>query len=184
MSGGVPVIGGLKRLSQYMAGQRTNAVAITGGTISGVSISGSSVTGPVPIAIGASKTVSIPGVYLLNTAAGSVATLPAATGSGSVYRFIVTTTASSNAHKILPASSSDFLQGIADGHVSAGTTLSFSGNVAASHSIQMPFAGTQPSGGFIGDWFEFRDIAANIWEVTGAYQSGTTSTTPFSTATT
>lgn len=183
MTGSVE-IGALKRLGQLLAGQAKNSVAITGGTISGVTISGSPVTGPVPVAVGATKTVAIPGTYLLNVAAGSVATLPAATGSGSVYRFIVTTTASSNAHKILPASSADFLQGIAEGHVAAGTALSFSGNVVASHSIQMPFAGTQPSGGFIGDWFEFRDIAVNIWEVTGAYLSGTTSTTPFSTSTT
>lgn len=183
MTGSVE-IGALKRLGQLLAGQAKNNVAITGGTISGVTISGSPVTGPVPVVIGASKTVSIPGTYLLDTAAGSVATLPVATGSGSVYRFLVTTTASSNAHKILPNSSSDFLQGIAEGHIAAGTALGFSGNVSASHSIQMPFAGTQPSGGFIGDWFEFRDIASHVWQVTGAYLSGTTSTTPFSTATT
>lgn len=121
---------------------------------------------------------------LLDTAAGSVATLPAATGSNSRYLFVVKTTASSNAHKILPASVSDFIQGVAVGHIAAGTTLTFQGNAAASHSIQMPFAGTQPSGGFAGDWFEFIDVAANLWEVRGMYQSGTTSTTPFSTATT
>lgn len=120
---------------------------------------------------------------LLNTASGSVATLPAATGTGNTYKFVVTTTATSNAHKILAASVSDFLNGIAVGHVSAGTTLSFSAAAATAHSIQMPFAGTQPSGGFIGDWFEFTDVAANLWVVKGAYQSGTTSTTPFSAAT-
>lgn len=36
---GAPTIGGLKRLSLYMAGQRTNAVAITGGTLTGVTTS-------------------------------------------------------------------------------------------------------------------------------------------------
>ncbi len=41
MSGGVPVIGGLKRLGQYMAGQLTSAVNITGGSITGTAISGS-----------------------------------------------------------------------------------------------------------------------------------------------
>jgi hypothetical protein len=35
MTAGAPTIGGLKRLSLYMAGQRSNAVAITGGTITG-----------------------------------------------------------------------------------------------------------------------------------------------------
>lgn len=37
MVAGVPVIGGLKRLSLYLAGQLASAVSITGGTISGVS---------------------------------------------------------------------------------------------------------------------------------------------------
>lgn len=120
---------------------------------------------------------------LLNTAAGSTATLPAATGTGNIYRFAVTTTATSNAHKILAASVSDFLIGNATGHVAAGTTLSFSAAAATAHSIQMPFAGTQPSGGFIGDWYEFTDAATNLWTVKGAYLSGTTSTTPFSSAT-
>ena len=137
-----------------------------------------------PVAVGAAKTASFGNTYKLDTAAGSVLTLPAATGSGGVVRAIVTTAITSNAHKILPNSVADFMQGIVEGHVAAGTTLGFSGNAAASHSIQMPFAGTTPSGGAAGDWFEFRDIGAGLWEVTGAFLSGTTSTTPFSTATT
>lgn len=40
MSSGAPTIGGLKRLSLYMAGQLKNAVSITGGTITGVTLSG------------------------------------------------------------------------------------------------------------------------------------------------
>lgn len=143
-------------------------------------------TAQAPVAVGASLAITSAmagSPILLDTAAGSTATLPAATGSGAVYKFFVKTTATSNAHKILAASSSDFLNGIAVGHISAGTTLSFSAAAATAHSIQMPFAGTQPSGGFIGDWFEFTDVAANLWDVKGAYQSGTTSTTPFSAAT-
>ncbi len=38
---GAPTIGGLKRLSLYMAGQLASAVAITGGTISGVTVTAS-----------------------------------------------------------------------------------------------------------------------------------------------
>lgn len=38
MSSGVPTIGGLKRLSQYLAGQLKTAVSITGGSITGVTI--------------------------------------------------------------------------------------------------------------------------------------------------
>lgn len=40
MSAGAPTPGGLKRLSNLLAGQSKSAVSITGGTISGVTISG------------------------------------------------------------------------------------------------------------------------------------------------
>lgn len=160
------------------------AVAGTGTVVTLPAVTGTIGISSAPVAVGAAATVGAASTYLLDTAAGSVLTLPAATGSGRLIRALVKTTATSNAHKILPASSSDFMQGIAVGHVAAGTTLSFSGNAAASHSIQMPFAGTQPSGGFAGDWFEFVDAATNLWQVMGAYLAGTTSTTPFSTATT
>lgn len=189
MSGDL-TLGYLNRLTKFgnfMAGQLASAVAITGGTITGATISGGSRNGPVPNLVGATLAITpaMAGTtILLNTAAGSVATLPAATGTGNVYKFVVSTTASSNAHKILAASNTDFLCGNAVGHVAAGTTLSFSANSAATHSVQMPFAGTQPSGGFIGDEFEFTDIAPNLWAVNGIYESGTTATTPFSTATT
>lgn len=143
-----------------------------------------------PFAVGAAlaATAGVGATYLLDTAAGSVLTLPAATGSGQKIRAIVSTTASSNAHKILTSPVTNLLVGHAVGMVAAGTTLSFSGATADGfHSIQMPFSGTQPSGGFEGDYFEFTDIAsgaAGRWAVEGMYKSGTTSTTPFSTSTT
>jgi hypothetical protein len=125
-----------------------------------------------------------PGLYKLDTAAGSVLSLPAATGSGKVVKGIVTTTATSNAHKILCAPITDVLIGQSVGQT-GNATKQFSAAVASGfHSIQMPFAGTQPSGGFEGDIYEFTDIAPGVWMVDGKYQAGTTPTTPFSTATT
>ncbi len=120
----------------------------------------------------------------MDTAAGSVVTLPAATGTGNKYRFFVSTSATSNAHKILAASGSDFLSGNVVGQTS-NTPKQFTGKVSDSFcSLQMPFAGTQPSGGIQGDWFELVDVAANLWAVSGMFSAGTTPTTPFSTATT
>lgn len=144
-------------------------------------------TTPTPIAVGATKTAArVSGqVYALDTAAGSVLTLPAATGSGVVIDAYVSTSATSNAHKVLTAPVTDVLIGRATGSIAAGTTLQFSALVAGGfHSIQMPFAGTQPSGGIQGDIIRFRDVAAGVWLVEMTYESGTTSTTPFSTATT
>lgn len=142
---------------------------------------------PAPVAVGAAKTASkISGqIYALDTAAGSVLTLPGATGSGLAITAYVKTTASSNAHKILTSPITDLLIGRCAGSVAAGTCLQFSGSQSDGfHSIQMPFAGTQPSGGFDGDFFNFRDVQSGVWLVEGQYKSGTTSTTPFSTATT
>lgn len=141
----------------------------------------------IPVAVGAALTAKagVSGiVYALDTAAGSVLTLPAAIGSGLKLGAYVKTSATSNAHKILTSPITDKLIGRATGSVAAGTTLQFSGAAAAGyHSIQMPFAGTQPSGGLEGDVFDFTDVAAGVWLVQAQYESGTTSTTPFSTAT-
>lgn len=142
---------------------------------------------PVPFAVGAARTAgTVNGaVYALDTAAGSVLTLPAATGSGITLTAYVKTSATSNAHKILTSPITDKLIGRATGSIAAGTTLQFSAAAAAAyHSIQMPFAGTQPAGGLEGDIFFFTDVGAGLWLVEATYESGTTSTTPFSTATT
>lgn len=140
-----------------------------------------------PITSGATLSVTpsmANSTILMNQAAGATITMPVATGSGNKYRFEVTATLTSNANKILAASTSDFISGIAAGHVAAGTTLSFTAVSTTMHSVQQPFSGTTPAGGAIGDWFEYTDVAPNLWQVNGAYLSGTTSTTPFSTANT
>ena len=140
---------------------------------------------PAPTAGGATLALTAAqagGTILLNTAAGSVITLPAATGTGNKYHFVVSTTTTSGKHAILAASSSDFMNGIAIGE-NSNTAKVFAAAAATDHSIQMPFTGSQPSGGIIGDYFDVQDIAANLWQVNGMYQAGTTPTTPFSTAT-
>jgi hypothetical protein len=65
----------------------------------------------------------------------------------------------------------------------AGTAKMFPGSAITAHSIQMPFTGSQPSGGFIGDSITCTDVASTIWKCDITYQSGTTPTTPYSTAT-
>ena len=200
MSDGLSTPGGYIRVSSNTATPNLLLSGSTSGkaTLKAPAVAGSAVvtlpssTGtlgvisPAPVAVGSSLTITSAmsgSAILLDTAAGSTATLPAATGSGANYYFVVKTTATSNAHKILAASSSDFINGIAIGFTGS-TAKVFASAAATNHSIQMPVAGTQPSGGFIGDYFEFTDIAANLWQVNSMYQAGTTPTTPFSTATT
>lgn len=155
-------------------------------TLTSTSSSPTAIIGPPPTAGGASivLTAAKAGqVTKLDTAAGTTVTLPAATGTGNHYLFVVSVAASSNAHKILAASSSDNIIGIMYGQ-NANTAKVFQCTAASTyHSIQMPFAGTQPSGGQQGDSFEFIDIGTNLWWVRGNYSAGTTPTTPCSTST-
>lgn len=179
------ISGGATAVISATAINGTPVVTIPGSlTVTGsLTHAGGSVQAPVAVGATLAVTAAMAGsTLLLDTAAGSVATLPAATGSGATYTFVVKTTASSNAHKILAASVSDFMNGIVTGE-NANTAKCFASAAATNHSLQMPFAGTQPSGGFIGDWFTLTDIAANLWTVRGMYQAGTTPTTPFSSAT-
>lgn len=175
----VAAMGQATAISLPDPGAASDTVVLTAAT---QTLTNKTIAGPAPIAVGASATAAFGKTYLLNTAAGSVLTLPAATGSGGMIRVYVTTTATSGAHKVLAASVSDFFNGIVTGE-NANTAKCFASAAATNHSLQMPFAGTQPSGGFIGDWFELKDIAANLWTVSGMYQAGTTPTTPFSSAT-
>lgn len=145
----------------------------------------SGLAGPAPRACGATCALAATDSFktiLLNTAAGSVATLPTATGTGNIYRFVVSTAVTSNADKVLLATVTDSIIGTAVGQ-NANTAKVFVGS-ATVHSLQMPFAGTQPSGGFLGDSYMCQDIAAGIYECNGNYSAGVTPTTPFSASTT
>ena len=168
----------------YVQGVNNNQLSpITEAATTG-QIANLALTSSAPVAAGSSLilTSANAGVtVLLNTAAGSTVTLPAATGTGIKYSFVVTTTLTSNANKILAASTADFINGIAIGE-NSNTAKVFVSAPSTNHSIQMPYAGTQPSGGFVGDYFDFQDIATNLWQVSGTYQAGTTPTTPFSSA--
>lgn len=139
-----------------------------------------------PLAAGASTTltaVSAGKTILLNTAAGSVVTLPAATGTGDVYKFVTTvTTTTTTGHKIL-AVGTDYLIGMVNGVRTTAITPFLALVGSTFQSLQMPFTGSQPSGGIQGDWFEITDVASGLWEVKGQFSAGTTATTPFSTAT-
>jgi hypothetical protein len=119
---------------------------------------------------------------LLNQAAGSTATLPTATGSGTFYAMMVSVLTTSGAEKIL-TNTTDTIVGTAIGE-NGGTAKIFVGNAGTYHSIQMPNSGSQPSGGFIGDAIVCTDVASTIWQCNIVYQAGTTPTTPYSASTT
>lgn len=123
----------------------------------------------------------------LNRAAGIAVTLPAATGTGDVYNFIVATTFTANA-TIAVASASDYLRGrvfiLSDNSAAVlGYSTSNSGTLATeSDTITLFTASSNTTGGIIGDIIQIRDIATNVFHVIAHTQSGGTEATPFSAA--
>lgn len=140
------------------------------------------ITGPAPVACGATCAPTAGQLTTFAVASGGTATIPTSSGSGNVIRFRTTTTQSSATIKILLTTTTDVIIGTAIGE-NAGTAKVFVGNAGTFHSIQMPFAGTQPSGGFNGDTITCTDMAVGSWACDIVYQAGTTPTTPYSAST-
>ncbi len=112
----------------------------------------------------------------LSRAAGITVTLPAATGSNATYRFVVSTTVTSNSYKIQVANSTDVMNGNLNVSGSSGTTF---GTLPASDTITMNGSTT---GGLAGSYVQVTDIASGIFLVTGALVGSGTVATPFSAA--
>lgn len=113
-------------------------------------------------------------VIPLNRAAGITVTLPAATGSQAVYRFVVSTAVTSNNHIIKVANATDVMAGTAGVSGSTGSVFS---TLPASDTITMNGSTT---GGLAGSYVEVIDIAAGDWIVTAALVGSGTPATPFS----
>lgn len=117
--------------------------------------------------------------YLLNVASGSTVTLPAATGSGFKYKFMVGTTITSNDYIIQAASADDIMQGLILGAADGGNTVN--GWEAAATSDTITLNGST-KGGLIGDVIELVDAKEGVWIVSGAIAQTGTEATPFSAA--
>ncbi len=142
------------------------------------------ITGPAPVACTATCSPTAGMISTCSVSTGCTATIPAATGTGNVIRFqVLTTNAVSGGEKILLTTVTDTIIGTAVGE-NSGTAKVFVGNAGTYHSIQMPLAGTQPSGGFAGDTVTCTDVASTVWSCDVKYQAGTTPTTPYNAATT
>lgn len=143
------------------------------------------------VAAGATKTLTAANnnqTIKLDTLAGSVVTLPAATGSGTKFKFLVSVLATSASHKIQVANASDFMVGLISGARvdTANTVLGFaaanSGTVAT-NSDTITLNRTTTGSVTVGEWIEVEDIAANTWEVSGMLSAtGALFATPFTAA--
>lgn len=102
---------------------------------------------------------------LLDTASGSVVTLPASAGTGDTYTFVVTTTVSSNNHIIKVANATDTMIGIIDLRSPAGTPTNHN-DVAGGTDDTLTMNGTT-TGGVAGTVVTATDISSGLWLIMG-----------------
>ena len=101
---------------------------------------------------------------LLDTAAGSVVTLPAPV-VGARFRFLVSVKPTSNFHQIKVAAATDFMAGsvnILD--LDAAAQGAFAADGAADDNIQL---NGSTKGGQVGDWVEIEGLSATLWAIRG-----------------
>jgi len=120
-------------------------------------------------------------IVTLNRAAGVTVTLPAATGTGDKYTFIIGTTATSNANIIKVANATDVMDGslnIQQDTDVDGTSAVWMAEVG---DDTMTFAGAATTGGIVGNRIECVDYAAGFWSCTAwTISGGGAEATPFS----
>jgi hypothetical protein len=115
---------------------------------------------------------------VLNKADGIVITLPAATGGGAIYRFVVGTTASGGSY-VFGVTGNDTFKGLALGLDGDGVPANA---WAAGGSDEVFTMDGSTQGGVVGDEVVFQDIKADVWMVQARLQQSGTEATPFSSA--
>ena len=116
---------------------------------------------------------------VLDIASGATVTLPAASGTGNIYKFFVATTVTSNDYIIQVANASDTMAGMAIVANDGGDTASIFETAADSDTITMNGSTT---GGILGAQVEIQDVASNVFSVVVRTAATGTEATPFSAA--
>lgn len=116
----------------------------------------------------------------LDTAAGSTVTLPQATGSGAIYKFVVSVIATSNSHIIKVANATDVIQGL----VFVATTSSDNAEVFQTSATSDTITLNRTTTGSVirGEWFELIDAVSGVFLCKGMTSATGTEATPFSAA--
>lgn len=116
---------------------------------------------------------------LLNTATGSVCTLPAATGSGARFTFRVSVLATSNSHIIKVANSSDIIQGVLS-TIDTDTAGTVTGWATAADSDTITLNRTTSGSAMRGEIIIIEDVGTNLFLVSGQLANTGSGATPFS----
>lgn len=115
----------------------------------------------------------------LDTATGSVATLPPATGSGKVYNFVVSVLATSNSHIIKASRAADSMQGIILSLDDTGANaVGFAAVAGTSDTITLNR--TTTGSVTIGETIRVTDFASGRFHVEGVVSNSGTPATQFS----
>lgn len=133
------------------------------------------------LAAGATRTLILQDVnktIKLDTAAGSIVTLPASTGSGARFKFVITTIPTSNSHIVKVANASDTMIGLA--FLSDDTSDNAVAFNASGTADTITLNRTTTGGVALGEFIEVEDIAANLWQVHAFLKCTGTPATPFS----
>ena len=153
----------------------TGSLALTGALSQGAAIAAAGATLAATAALHAGKVVAF------GRTAGTIVTLPAATGTGNVYTFVIATTATSNANIIKVANATDVM----DGSVNLQQDTDADGTLkmwrADAGDDTMTFAGAAGTGGIVGGHITCTDYKAGFWSCQAFTQSGGgAEVTPFS----
>jgi hypothetical protein len=140
-------------------------------------------TTPSPlIAAGATLTMTEPAhrdrIICLDTAAGSIVTLPTSTGGGAIYRFLVTVTATSNSHIIKVGNATDEFRGFVVQDASEATAPNTWW--AADNDDTITLNRTTTGLAAQGEYFEIVDAVSGHYYVRGYSQASGVEATPFS----
>lgn len=173
------------------ATRQANALGNLGLTVTQAELNALHSTNPgliTMVGAGSTKTLSAANnneIIELNTATGSVVTLPAATGSGVKFRFVVSVLATSNSHILYTASAngvggSDVFEGIIPGvRVDSGNAVLAFAAASTSNTITLNRSTTGSVS--LGEWLEVYDFATHLWHVRGFLSAtGAAFATPFS----
>ena len=116
---------------------------------------------------------------VLSVASGATLTLPAASGTGNIYKFFVATTITSNNYIIQVANGNDTMAGVAIVANDSDNSASIFETAAASDTITLDGTTT---GGILGGTIESQDVATNVFSVVARGAATGTEATPFSAA--
>lgn len=121
-------------------------------------------------------------LLIFNNAAGDTVTLPAATGTGDVYRFMVGTTVASNSNKIQVANATDEFAGVVyQVDTDTNDAIAAYPALAADDFDTITMNGTT-TGGLAGDYYELVDVASGVWVIRGFQNASGSVATPLSSA--